>query len=763
MPRTLKQNIKTTEISPLIVLRKIRDVMASPQSAQLRLDALVRVIAEELRADVCSVYLLRAGDVLELFASQGLKQASVHLTRLQLGEGLVGEIAASGATLNLADAKTHPKFVYKPETGEENFHSFVGIPIMQAGRVVGVLVVQSKEAKIFTEDQIEVLQTVSMVLAELNDSGKLVSLSEISQASGNALVSMQLNGLKFAPGLARAAAVIHSKHIEVKMALSEDPAHEVGRMEHALTDFQASIDRLIVTSNLKEGDEQFDIMETYRMFAHDKGWLNQITEAIHSGLTAEAAVKHVQDQLHLRMSQVSSEYIKERMQDLEDVSGRLLEHLSGKTSHAHSELPEEFILIAKSLGPAEFLEYGRRKIKGLVLEDGSATSHIVVIARALEIPVVGRVSGALAHVRAGDPVVVDGDSGDVYIRPSESVEQSIAEHMEQRRQQQEVYEAMRPAAPVTTDGVSVSLGVNAGIFLDIKHLSDAGVEGIGLYRTELPYMISTSMPDVASQSKIYGKIIRQAAGKRVIFRTFDIGGDKQLPYFPIDDEENPAMGWRATRIGLDRPAILRRQLRALIQSAAGNALDIMFPFITQAREIDECRKLLTMELVRAKQEGFTPPSPIRIGAMIEVPSLLWQLPALMKRLDFVSIGSNDLLQFFFACDRGSMHVGERYDVLAPEVLRMLRHVAEEGRKHQVEVSFCGEMARKPLEAMALIGAGIHRLSVPTSALGPIKAMIRSLNGKEIVNYVSSLCEHDEPSLRRKLEDFARDHGVRIDL
>ncbi len=761
MPRTIRKP-PNNETSPLILLRQIRDVMALPENAQMRLDRLVRVIATQLKSDVCSVYLLRAGDVLELFASEGLKKESVHATRLQVGEGLVGEIAAQAVPLNLADAQKHPKFVYKPETGEEIYHSFIGVPILISGRVTGVLVVQSKESKIFTEDQVEVLQTVAMVLAELNDSGKLVSASE-SQASGESMESLHITGLRFAPGIAHAAVVLHRRHMDVKMMLAENPNEEIERLEHAVGELQQSVAGLIAKSDLPEGDEQREIMESYLMFAQDKGWVGQIVDAIHTGLSAESAVRAVQEQLHARLQLVESEYIRERMQDLEDVSNRLLEMLSGKSANAaQHELPNAFILVAKSLGPAELLEYGRHRIKGLVLEEGSGASHVVVIARALEIPVIGRVPDITALVRPGDMIAVDGDGGDVYIRPTEAVEQVLAELILHQKERTEAYEKLRLLLPTTLDGQAIRLAVNAGLFVDMKHLQDAGVEGIGLYRTELPYLISTSMPDVASQSKIYSKVIKQAHGKSVVFRTFDIGGDKQLPYFPIEGEENPEMGWRATRIGLDRPAILRRQLRALIHSASGHPLDVMFPFITQVRELDECRKLLAMELERARQEGFQPPKPIRIGTMIEVPSLLWQLPQLAGRVDFVSVGSNDLLQFFFACDRGSTHLSDRYDALAPEVLRALRFIVEECEKAKIELSFCGEMARKPLEAMALIGLGFRNLSVPTPSLGPTKAMILSLDCKEIESYLAETLQSDAPTLRAKLEAFAQDHKVQVD-
>jgi phosphotransferase system enzyme I (PtsP) len=742
------------------MLRRIRDVMASPDSPQERLDAIVRVIANEMRCDVCSVYMRRAGDVLELFANIGLNPSSVHLTRLEVGQGLVGDIAATAVPLNLADAQHHPKFAYRPETGEEIYHGFVGVPILQSGNVVGVLVVQDRQEKTFSEDQVEVLQTVAMVLSELNQSGKLVSRSELQGGTSTTLYSQHLTGMKFAPGLARGIAIMHRKRIEVKISVADDPARELERLQGALDALQNSIDQLIHQAGLEEGDEQRDIMETYRMFVHDKGWIAQLVDAINTGLTAESAVAKAQGEMAARMGSVQSEYIRERVGDLEDVSNRLLEKLSGDARGVNpADLPARFIVVARSLGPAELLEYGRKKLKGLILEEGSATSHIVIIARALEIPVVGKIADAMTLIQSGDPVIVDGDSGEVYIRPTEDIERTAAEHIRANRARTQAYAAQHDLPPVTADGERISLNINAGLFVDVKYLQASDVDGIGLYRTELPYLISSSMPDVKSQSKVYGKILRQAGDKRVIFRTFDIGGDKQLPYFPIDDEENPALGWRATRIGLDRPAILRRQFRALIHAAGEKPLDIMLPFITQVYELDESRKLLAMEIERAKQESLPLPRKVRVGTMIEVPALLWQLPALLKRVDFISIGSNDLLQFLFACDRGSQRVSDRYDTLAPEVLRIVRDIVRECDKAGVEAGFCGEMARKPLEAMALMGAGLRSFSMPPSAIGPVKAMIRSVNIRDLSEMVGLLIESSEPSVRRMLEKYAVDHKV----
>lgn len=745
---------------PLLFLRKIRDVMASPDSAQMRLDQLVKVIASEFMSQVCSIYLLRAGDVLELFASEGLNASAVHLTRLQVGEGLVGEIALTAEPLNFAHAEKHPKYAYRPETGEERFHGFVGVPVLRGEQVVGVLVVQSNEAKHYSSDQIELLQTVAMVLAELVGGNELVDQSEVKKAGSKGMQSLHVTGTRLAPGLVQAVAILHRSKVSIATYVAESPSQEKERLMLALAGLQNSIDDVIRAAQFKEGEAQREIFEAYRLFAHDKGWMERIAQAIDLGLTAEAAVQHVQEQLHTRMNQLSSEYLRERVRDLEELSGRLLQHLAGSNKEAR-KLPDEFVVVAKDIGPVELLEYGRKRVRGLILEEGSPTAHIIIIARAMDIPVVGKIKTAMQLVQEGDQVIVDGDHGELYIRPTYDVEQSIQEHMAQYRARAAYYDKLKDQPSVTQDGVRVSLNINAGLFVDVKRVQERDIDGIGLYRTELPYMLAVSFPDVESQRKTYSKVMRQAGGKKVVFRTFDVGGDKPLPYFQIHDEENPAMGWRATRIGIDRPSILRRQCRALIAAAGGRRLDVMFPFIADVGEFDEAKALFDMEMERARREGQTMPSQVRMGAMIEIPSILWQIEALAKRVDFLSVGSNDLIQFLFASDRGNPRLADRYDVLSPVVLQVFRNLAKQCEAAGVELSFCGELARKPLEAMALIGLGIRSLSLSASGLGPVKAMVRSVELKTLEQFMDYLCQLPERSVRERLAHYARDHGIEI--
>lgn len=744
------------------LLRRLRDIMAGLGSAQERLDKIVRLIAADMVAEVCSAYIMRAGEVLELFATEGLRREAVHRTRLRVGEGLVGLIAATARPLALADAQSHPEFAYRPETGEEIYHSLMGVPILRSGRVLGVLVVQNRTLRSYTEDEVEALQTIAMVLAELAASGELVERSELAPSDGIAVLPVRLDGVRLNPGLAIGAAVLHEARIVIHEVVAEDPEAELGRLRKAVADMQSAIDDLLAASDVAAGGEHRDVLEAYRMFAADRGWLSRMREAVRGGLTAEAAVQKVQDDNRARMNQVTDLYLRERLLDLEDLANRLLQHLTGKSPTAAAAAhPEEFILVARSMGPAELLDYDRRGLKGLVLEEGSPTAHVAIVARALDIPVVGRVKDILGKVELGDLIVADGDNAQVYIRPGEDIQQAIEANVRMRLARKETYAAIRFAPSKTLDGVSVALHLNAGLLIDLPHLDQSGAEGIGLYRTEIPFMVREDFPDVAEQAELYGRILDHAGDRPAIFRTLDIGGDKLLPYLPGSEEENPAMGWRAIRIALDRPAMLRRQLRALLHAAAGRKLRVMFPMIAEVAEYEAARGVLAIEMLRAASRGLPPPSDIKVGVMIEVPSLLWQLPALLPAVDFVSVGSNDLCQFLFACDRGNPRLAGRYDPLSPAMLTLLRGLVRQCDEHNVPVSLCGEMAGNPLDAMALVGIGFRNLSMAPSSIGPVKTMVRSLRLAPLEQFLPSLAAAPDHSVRSNLSAFARDHGVII--
>ena len=742
------------------LLRRLRDVMAGSGTAQDRLNTIVRVIAADMVAEVCSAYLLRAGEVLELFATEGLRPEAVHRTRLRVGEGLVGVIAATGRPLALADAQSHPDFAYRPETGEEIYHSLMGVPILRADKVLGVLVVQNRTQRHYDEDEVETLQTVAMVLAELAASGELVSPEELAPGDGIGLLPVRLEGIRLNPGLALGTAVIHAPRIVVKQVVAEDPKRETERLRDAVTSMQSAIDALLAESDVARGGEHRDILETYRMFAADRGWIQRIRAAVQSGLTAEAAVQKVQDDTRVRMSQVSDPYLRERLMDLEDLTNRLLQHLTGKPgASALSELPEDFVLVARSLGPAELLDYDRRRLRGVVMEEGSPTAHVAIVGRALDIPMVGRVKGALHRIEAGDLLVVNGDEAQVLVRPGEDVLQAVDQSLKVRQGARVRYQKLRELPAVTRDGVAVELHLNAGLTLDLPYLDETGAAGIGLFRTELPFMIRNAFPNVAAQAELYARVLEQAGERPVVFRTLDIGGDKLLPYLPEIEDENPAMGWRAIRIALDRPAMLRQQLRALLRAACGRRLRVMFPMVAEVAEFEAAHAILLKEIERAQSRSEAMPLEVKCGIMVEVPALLWQLPTLLDRVDFLSVGTNDLAQFLFASDRGNPRLTDRYDTLAPAFLKVLGEVVRHAGAKGIPVSVCGEMAGGALDAMALVGLGFRALSMNAGGVGPVKAMVRSLTLAPLQELLQRHLDAPDHSLRAKLRAFARDHGV----
>ncbi|HET6621575.1 MAG TPA: phosphoenolpyruvate--protein phosphotransferase [Dongiaceae bacterium] len=742
-----------------MLLRRLRNAMARGGAAQARLDQTVKLIAGEMVAEVCSIYLLRAGEVLELFATEGLKKEAVHKTRLRVGEGLVGDIASHARPLALADAQHHPQFAYRPETGEEMFQSLMGVPILRAGRVVGVLVIQNRTRRQYSEEEIETLETVAMVLAELVAGGELVSAEELRPGDGIALLPLRLDGVTLCPGLARGVAVLHQATLQLQQLVAEDPEREAGRLAGALKDMQSAIDEMMNAGDLAAHGEHFEVLEAYRLFAQDQGWRNRMMEAVQSGLTAEAAVQKVQNDTRARMREVTDLYLRERLADLDDLANRLLRHLLGADVPTLRRLPEEAIVVARTMGPADLLDYDRQRLKGVVLEEGSQNAHVAIVARALDIPVLGRCQGLMQKVGEGDPLVIDGDNETLLIRPSDDILQAFADSMRQRLVKREAYQAIRDLPAVTLDGVTVDLNINAGLLMDVPQLSATGAAGIGLYRTEIPFMVSHEYPDVARQTEIYAKVLDGAGDRTVIFRTLDIGSDKVLPYWNRAPEENPAMGWRAVRIALDRPAMLRQQLRAMLSAAAGRTLSVMFPMVTEMAEFESCRRLLDLELERQARRGIPAPSALRIGAMVEVPALLWQLPELLPRVDFLSVGSNDLQQFLFAADRDNPAAAGRYDTLAPAMRRALSAVAQAAADAGRPLGLCGEMAGDPLAAMALLCLGYRALSMAPPRVLPMRAAIRSLDFKGLEAYWQTVHHLDGPALRSALLDYAVDHKI----
>lgn len=746
---------------PRLLLRRLHSVMAGEGDAQDKLDRVVRVLAQNMVAEVCSLYLARAGGILELFATEGLNVAAVHQTRLTFGEGLVGLVAERGLPLNLSEAPQHPRFAYRPETGEELYHSFLGVPILRTGRVTGVLVVQNIAARRYKPEEVEALQTISMVIAELVGSGALVDPDELTEDATEAGKPITLDGSRLAGGVGAGIAIFHQPQVFVTRTVADDVEEERVRLEEAIAQLRLQLEQLTDHPDLAHGGEHREVLETYRMFAYDQGWQEKMRDAVLSGLTAEAAVERVQQENRARMLKIRDPYLRERVADFEDLATRLIRIIQGNTSEYRTKLTEESVLVARNIGPAELMEYDQRFLKGIVLEEGSVTAHVTIIARAMGVPVLGRVKGLLHHVTPGEHIIVDTDSEHAYVRPAEDVIESYRNSLELHTRLLAEYAAERDLPAETIDGQRINLLMNAGLLVDLPSLDSTGAEGIGLFRTEFQFMVAPALPKVDEQTKIYKAAIDAASDKPVVFRTLDIGGDKQVPFLPRDDEENPAMGWRAIRIALDRPALLRFQLRALLYAASGKTLHVMFPMIAEVAELRRCKAILQKEIDRLDKFNKVPPVDVKIGCMLEVPSLSWQMDALMKEIDFLSIGTNDLMQFFFACDRSNPRLADRYDLLAPPVLNFLHSIITTCDAANVPVTLCGEMGGRPIEALALVGLGMKRFSVSPTSIGPVKRMIRSANMAQLRAFMVTTIHSPEHSVRDSLIHFARDHNIRF--
>ncbi len=565
--------------------------------------------------------------------------------------------------------------------------------------------------------------------------------------------------------MAEGVAVLHEPKIEVIKHLTDNISHEKDRLDTALESLQNQIDEMMSAEDVRHQGEHREILDVYMLFAKDKGWKSKIEEIIDSGLTAEAAVEKVQMNNRMRMQNMSDPYLRERLSDMDDLANRLNRHLMGLVGTAASDnLPDKAILVAQNMGPADLLDYDREKLCGVILRDGSPTAHVSIVARALGIPMVGQMEEALLEVAEGENVVVNGIDGVVYFSPPPEILQSYRENIKSRNVLLAEYEALRDKPATTLDGVEVELLVNAGLTIDMDGLKRSGASGVGLFRTEFQFMVSASLPRVGPQAEFYRDIMDAAEGKPVVFRTLDIGGDKPVSFLKRDDEANPALGWRAIRIAFDRPALLRYQVRALLRAAAGRELSIMFPMISDVSEFKKAKEILNKEVVRQKKRHKNDknalPTNILVGTMLEVPALIWQLDNLLPLLDFISVGSNDLMQFFFACDRENPKLAGRYDPISPPALLMLKSIVDKCNEYDVPITLCGEMGGKPVTALALLAIGFRRLSIAPSSVGPVKMMIRSLDLSVVEPYMDNLLSRSDHSLRGILTAFAKDHGIK---
>lgn len=741
--------------SPRLLLNRLRDVMARGEGGRERLDSVVQLIAATMIADVCSIYLRTDNDELELVATEGLRIEAVASTRLAMHEGLVGQIALTAEPLSIQDAPRHPSFSYRPETGEDPYHAFLGVPILRGGRVIGVLTVQNRTERIYDVDEVETLQTIAMVIAEVVASDAVSTGGRYGIAAQRMTRPETLRGRVISNGLGIGPACRHDPEVPAAKFFAADPDDEMLRLAIALQKLRSSIDVMLAGDASDLGDDPLDIMEAYRMLANDPGWATRLAEGVKAGLSAEAAVDRARREHRAKLENARDPYLRARLNDLEDLDNRLLRILGGAAGNGHVRTEAGSVLVARRLGPAELLEYASVGLAALVLEEPAATSHAAIVARALNIPTLGGVAQVTTLVESGDEMIVDAELGEVHLRPDEGVVSAYKARTGLLSQRQEIYRQLRGEKAVTLDGVEIKLMLNAGLKLDVDHLSDTGADGIGLFRTEFQFLVSEKLPTLAEQAALYSYVMDAARGRPVLFRTIDVGADKLMTSHPVLVEENPALGWRSVRFALDHKGLFRRQMRALIRAAAGRPLSVMFPMVTVASEFHRAKALLNEEINWAKTRGRPVPLTLSVGAMLEVPSLAYELDALAGHADFISIGTNDLMQFFHAADRMTPEISDRYDMIARAPLNFLSQIAETCNRLSLPVSVCGEAAGRPLEALALLAMGFRALSMPPGAVGPIKRMIRSMDLGKFAEAIKLAFPRSDGSFRNDLLGIAQ--------
>ena len=731
------------------LLRRLRDSLAEPGEGQERLDRITHLIADSMETEVCSIYLFRDDETLELCATEGLKKESVHQTRMRLGEGLVGRVAKSSTAINTGNAPAERGFRYMPETGEEIYSSFLGVPIQRLGEKLGVLVVQSKDARQYSDDEVYALEVVAMVLAEMTELGAFIGEGEALSALHTHPVMFR--GATGQEGTAEGHVWLHEPRVVVTNMVGDDPEAERERLRAAVEKLRMSVDDMISLTDA-QGTEQREVLEAYRMFAHSRGWIRRMEEDIGRGLSAEAAVEKEQSAARARLETVPDPYLRDRLHDLDDLSNRLLRLLTGQGRDTGADMPADPILVARNIGPAELLDYGR-KLKGIVLEEGSVGSHAAVVARALVIPLVIHAERITTEALNGDAILVDGDQGIAHLRPEDSVAAAFRDKIAMQTKAQSRYASLRELPATALCGTTISLHMNAGLMADLPSLVGSGAEGVGLFRTELQFLIRNHVPKRSELAAIYSSVLDAAKGKRVAFRTLDIGSDKVLPYMKRVEEPNPAMGWRAIRVGLEKPGVLRMQLQALLRAAGGRPLTVMFPFIAEYDEFRVARQMALDEMERERRLGHILPASLEIGAMMETPSLAFAPDTFFRETDFISIGGNDLKQFFFAADRENEQVRRRYDMLNTSFLRFISQVVERVAEFGTPLSFCGEDAGRPVEALCLAALGVRTLSMRPASIGPVKHLIRKVRLSDLHDLLTAEMAKDSVNVRPAVMDW----------
>ncbi|MBA1146806.1 phosphoenolpyruvate--protein phosphotransferase [Ectothiorhodospiraceae bacterium WFHF3C12] len=715
------------------------------------LNIIVNRVAEATGADVASVYLRTPEDgTLALMATVGLKESAVGRVRLKPDEGLVGLVAERAEPMNLENADRHPRFRYFPETGEERFHSFLGVPIIHYRNLLGVLVVQQQTHRRFEEDDVAFLVTMGAqlagVIAHAQASGDIERLHRRASRA-----SRPLRGV---PG-ARGVAIGTARVVYAPTELNAVPDRKAENPHFEEEVFLAAVQA--VREEIKELADRLDgalpaaeqaVFEAYQRILDSNSLIQDTLERIRAGSWAAGAVRETIN-AHVRtFDEMEDAYLRERAADIRDIGRRILMRMQLVGSDTR-EVPEHAILVGQEVNASQLAEIPQERLAGVVSARGSRNSHVAILARALGIPAVMGVTELDPARLDGRELITDGYIGRVYVEPARTVRREYKRLMREEAELSEGLKQLQPLPAETTDGYRVGLYANTGLISDVGSSIESGCDGVGLHRTEFPFMIREHFPGELEQARLYREVIAAFAPRPVTLRTLDIGGDKALPYFPIK-EDNPFLGWRGIRMTLDHPEIFLTQLRAMLRADIGfGNLRVMFPMVSRLEEVDEALKLLKRAQQELEEDGLEINAP-KVGVMIEVPAAVYQVDSLAKRLDFLSIGSNDLAQYLLAVDRNNPRVASLYDELHPAVLRAVNAIAKAGLRHRKPVSVCGSMAGDPGTALLLMAMGIHGLSMSSANLLRVKWVIRSFSSTEAQSLLQQALAMEYPDDVREL-------------
>jgi len=756
----------TLEKQGVSVIEESGKIIADARDPADALNKVSRWIADTFHVDVCSVYLFdQERKSLLLVATVGLNEASVGRIRMNLDEGLTGLVIEELAPVFVKDPASHPRFKYFEGSGEEKCHSYLGIPLMYHGEILGVLVIQTQDHAGIDESDIPLFKMIaSQIAGEAAYANLLKGMKETSGAgkhSGDERTAAQqvaesrmekkdlLRGIPVSAGFAEG--YVHYLQDVVRFSdiyfhEADDVDHEIIRFENALVRSEAHLLHILhdVTSGLSAEDKA--IFQTYLMFLRDGGLKGKVIALIRQRYAAEYALKEVILNYLRTFSRMDDTYLRERGSDIENVGKRILRNLLGLDDEKPGSFKRKTIIITSSLSPAELFSYRQNNLKGIILSKGGETSHVAIIARSCGIPMVIIARGELRHIREDDFLILDGTSGLIFHKPSALIIHEYHRLEDEKAKKDECLARLKDLKPQTLDGVEIGIGANIGLLSDLEFVEKYGADHIGLYRTEFPFLVRERFPSEKEQVDLYRRIVEGARGKEVTIRTLDIGGDKFLSYLDYPKEDNPYLGWRSIRVSLEMRDVFREQLRAILRASAFGNIKILLPMITSVAEIRDTLSILHEEKTKLLKRNIQFDNMIQVGILVEVPAAVVTLEKLLRWVDFISIGTNDLVQYMLAVDRNNQKVASLYNPLHPAVISTIRKIIATCRKSRKTVVICGEAAANLKCAYLYLGMGVDRISMNPSSVPTIKHMIRNIrqfDAREALTQVLAMDDADE--------------------